>query len=667
MDKKERIAFITDALRQKFRHPGWKVYRSKYGTFPYDPFIFKWARFDFPLYSKSYPDNKVFTEKLVLGLERRDPYLIQITQGQFRENPQDAALNQKFDQQLTRANLDLPQQPSTPPPVAQPSTTTAPIPQTVIPREETNLAEKVSEGAQLAGSKAAEVVSLAPVQDLASKAQIVTAKTISRTGRGLMGFLGEIPRSAGGFLGSGVGAGGNFILKRGGSMINYGADLSNNIARGSSSFSSGVKKSKAKLVLIIIGVILFGSLLFSAMPDNLNLGPGGGLNQDIASCKFIRSDQNPKDESFKSPLLMTYIREASNLTNIPAAVLAAFIRVESPSSVNLTDEQIKSYQCAQSPTGALGIMQIQPPGTKSAKGDPASCDDCIDAGAKLIGKTVSTMSREDYCDPRANIIVGAGWILKKMGNLGYTNNGKWSPAWTNNKGAINALVNTYYGCLLYGGAASCTGPYNYGDDIWNSMQSCRGHISNSYTQPLAPPNENITFYCQGNTAWQSVCSLGNAGCGPTSMAMLLSGFGFNLTPTQVDQQFQAVGARTCGDTGSSLALALNSAWLSNLGMTVGPNIADNGRLNIDLAKEYLNKGYLILGSSKAFPCANCKNALTVDHIFVVDAVNPATKVVDIRDPNNCSYRDGNDENPANRLKNTTDFPWYYAYPMKKVR
>ncbi|OGE18663.1 hypothetical protein A3J19_03825 [Candidatus Daviesbacteria bacterium RIFCSPLOWO2_02_FULL_41_8] len=201
--------------------------------------------------------------------------------------------------------------------------------------------------------------------------------------------------------------------------------------------------------------------------------PAGGSGGDISSCKFSRANSSTQ---FQSPLLLSFIQEAAQKANIPPVVLAAFIRVESPASSSMPDDQISNYsaKCAQSSTGALGIMQIQPPGTTSARGDPASCDDCIDAGAKLVGKTVSTMTRQDYCDPRTSIIVGAGWILKKMSMLGYGDGTKWDPAWTNDRKAIEALVNTYYGCLIYGDPiVECTGSYNYADDVSASISQCK--------------------------------------------------------------------------------------------------------------------------------------------------------------------------------------------------
>lgn len=294
--------------------------------------------------------------------------------------------------------------------------------------------------------------------------------TLKRMGRQLADALSRFPQSGGiggGILGRLRGVGG--IGRIGG-------------GRGAGRSLTGRLKGKGglKFAIVLIGIMLLVSLISitTQNPQTGEAGPisGGGNNTktDISSCKFTRGSESPQEVSYKSNLLLSYIQEASQKSGIPPVVLAAFIRVESPSSSNMSDDQILNYSinCAQSPTGALGIMQIQPPGTTSLRGDPASCDDCIDAGAKLIGKTVSAMTRLDYCDPRTNIIVGAGWILKKMNKLGYGDGTVWKPEWTNDQNAIKALVNTYYGCLDYG-TAECTGPYNYANDVTASIQNCQ--------------------------------------------------------------------------------------------------------------------------------------------------------------------------------------------------
>lgn len=180
--------------------------------------------------------------------------------------------------------------------------------------------------------------------------------------------------------------------------------------------------------------------------------------------------------------------------------------------------------------------------------------------------------------------------------------------------------------------------------------------------------DGFVFYCQGNTAWGSNCSLGSAGCGPSSLAMILSTFGVNMNPPQVDAEFRRNGWRGCGDVGSMLTTAIQSSWLKGLGFTTGPDLLLGNYLDASEAKKFLDEGYLIIASSAVFPCANCRTpGATVNHIFVVDGIDTVARVVDIRDPNNCSYADGNDEDPNKRIKGITSFPWLYAYPIKKLQ
>lgn len=319
-----------------------------------------------------------------------------------------------------------------------------------------------------------------------SNAQIFTKRNLGRLGRGISGAIKTGLETANPFLGrlgNGLVSGLTNIANPGstggaGSRSIFGKF--GRFGRGSRT-SSVVKSAKKRTgLLFLIGILgfmmLVGGLAITGSNQTGTVITGTPTgSSDINSCKFTRAGVA---DSYESNLLLSYINEASSLTGIPSAILAAFIRVENPSVTRMSDEQIRSYasNCAVSPTGALGVMQIQPPGTTSLRGDPASCDDCIDAGAKLAGKTVSAMTREDYCDPKTSIIVGSGWILKKMDKLGYKNTGKWDPAWTDDRRAIDALVNTYYGCLQYGGSSDCTGPYNYGEDVYYGAQNCKTTI-----------------------------------------------------------------------------------------------------------------------------------------------------------------------------------------------
>ena len=234
---------------------------------------------------------------------------------------------------------------------------------------------------------------------------------------------------------------------------------------------------------------------------------GGGSSPataiaDINQCEFIRGDRTPSAAKYQSPLLLGYFREASQLSGMPAYVLAAFMRVESPSLTSFSDEQIQNYQCAESPTGALGVMQLQPAGTTG------HCAQCVANGARLLGVAYEDLTREHYCDVRQSIIMGSGWILKKMQFLGYGDGTSWDSAWTNDPEAIYAMVRGYYGCLLY---PSCTnGPYNYGKDVWESIQACVA-LTGGKDTPSGCPVKGCKLGPGGD--WQNHI---NTRCGPAS-------------------------------------------------------------------------------------------------------------------------------------------------------
>lgn len=325
------------------------------------------------------------------------------------------------------------------------------------------------------------------IKRTAGEALTKLSPTIGKVGNKVISGLTRVAMP--GIGGSGGGVGSRSFFRRFGGFAG---------GRGSSSIASRSFVTKAKArggMVFAVGLIgfmfLVGGIAMiapSPTPGSAAPVPGNtpvpGTTADIASCKFLRSGDSVKELSYKSSLLLSYIQEASNLTAIPPAVLAAFIRVETPSTVTKTDEQIKALSsvttCPTSVTGALGVMQIQPKDTKGHD------ETAVANGAKLIGKEYSELSKEDYCDVRKNIIMGAGFILKKMSYkteaypTTYGDGTKWDPIWTNNQEAINKMVNGYYGCIKYGSSDDennpCSDPgriYSYGDDVWNSVQNCK--------------------------------------------------------------------------------------------------------------------------------------------------------------------------------------------------
>lgn len=316
------------------------------------------------------------------------------------------------------------------------------------------------------------------VKNFGSRAGIFFKKNSGR----IFGGLGEIAKGIGrGIVGPGLTGAYNLGAKAGVGGINAFARLSNQAAGRGAALKGSLKPSGkfgarfAIAGLIAVFLFIFISGMSAGAPETPPPGGTTPIGSDISSCKFTRGDENPKEASFKSNVLLGYVQEASQKSSIPSVVLASFIRVESPSSVNYTNESLNTITCGVSTTGALGLMQLQPKGTTGHD------EGAIAQGAKLIGKTYDELTREDYCDMQKNIIMGAGFILKKMSYQGYGDGTKWDPAWTNNKTAIETLVNGYYGCLLYGGKTDCTGPYNYADDVSASIKNCQ------QTTPIPPP------------------------------------------------------------------------------------------------------------------------------------------------------------------------------------
>ena len=307
--------------------------------------------------------------------------------------------------------------------------------------------------------------------------------------------------------------GGKFLLGPGMNALSASSRASARGFAGKASRKVGLAFAGGLILLMVAGVIL--PSIFSEQPTVVAapvVPPG-----NIASCSFTRADQTPKTAVYKSPVLMGYFQEASAISTVPAVVLAGFARVESPSLVNKTDADLVNLSsisgCPRSPTGALGVMQLQPPGTLGHAPEP------INNGAKYIGKTVDSLTEADYCDVRTSIIVASGFLLKKLQlhyNLG--DGTKWDPSWTNNKDVLGKLGEVYYGCPKYGapGNVPCSDPrnvYGYGDDILASVQACQSTspVSGTASCPVVGGTVSTPSYSAGRASGKN-----NGHCDPDS-------------------------------------------------------------------------------------------------------------------------------------------------------
>ncbi|MBI3103483.1 M23 family metallopeptidase [Candidatus Daviesbacteria bacterium] len=332
-------------------------------------------------------------------------------------------------------------------------------------------------------------------KNFGSASQRFTKINLGRIGRGLW----EIAKGVGrGIAGPGLTGTYNLLGKAANHGLNAFERLSSPELRSASkSFvSSGSKKLIWGLVgaffFLVLGVGLIGGLS-QTTPSGEAAPVASYPITNLNSCQFTRGDRTPAQESYKSPLLLNYFQEASRISSVPAAVLAAIARVESPTITSKTDADLPSLSsiagCPRSQTGALGIMQLQPPGTRG--GFSAG----LELGAGFLGKSLDQLTETDFCDPKTSIILSAGFILKRL-ELGYGigDGTKWDPSWNSNQNVIYKVASGYYGCLEYGGGdpLKCSGPYNYGTDIWTSIQSCQQIIASQNQSLGCPVEETIT-------------------------------------------------------------------------------------------------------------------------------------------------------------------------------
>ncbi len=261
-------------------------------------------------------------------------------------------------------------------------------------------------------------------------------------------------------------------------------------------------------VLVVIGIII-GTLFLvlssggetkpsdtptpggTAIGGTIPSGTPATYTGNLASCAFTRSDQSPTTALYKSPTLLSYFQEASTLSSVPPQVVAAIARVESPSIAGIADEELSGIGCAISGTGALGLMQIQPPkqihdvlyarlrGTSKAIPpfeDVGAYDGgAVGNGARMIGKTPEQLTEADMCNLKNSITIATGFILKKISYPvfgGYGDGTKWDPSWTSNKDVMQAVARSYYGCSLYGPGGCTSGPYSYGNDLYAGIHAC---------------------------------------------------------------------------------------------------------------------------------------------------------------------------------------------------
>jgi hypothetical protein len=236
------------------------------------------------------------------------------------------------------------------------------------------------------------------------------------------------------------------------------------------------------------------------------------------------------------------------------------------------------------------------------------------------------------------------------------------------------FVSVFLIVFIYGGGGGGGGGVGGGQPGQGGQGSASD--SGSLTGTYYVPSE--VFYCQGDGAsWaRTPYDSGNyatKGCATTSMAMIVSSYGYTKTPDQVGQAFDRNGwvwylpNKGCGGdgldshgcTGTKLPIMRSlSSWLSSIGFeTPGVYVAHEGPLSLTLAKKFTDNHYLLYAGVSNWPGVG-------GHSIVIEFVDPTTGAIRVRDPNNCRTKFvtvnqnttiGNDGKPLS---------WYFAIPIK---
>ncbi|MBI4092222.1 MAG: hypothetical protein HY427_03400 [Candidatus Levybacteria bacterium] len=231
------------------------------------------------------------------------------------------------------------------------------------------------------------------------------------------------------------------------------------------------------IVVIIILLIVLFQLFFGggtglsfdlddSQDSNLPGSPGTG---SIASCTFYRGGDFIPGVQMGNLEMAQFVNSVSAQVGVPAAVVAGIMRIESGGRFAQADPSyFASDYDAVSSGVAYGLMQFTP-GTfiRTFQVNSAELN-------SIFGKT-DVRSEIDpqnnmYSDSYLRIysirdsIIAATFKVKND-KQDINGDGPWD------QNTIYEIARRYYGCLLYPSCSS--GPYSYGEDVWNSVRYCR--------------------------------------------------------------------------------------------------------------------------------------------------------------------------------------------------
>jgi len=187
------------------------------------------------------------------------------------------------------------------------------------------------------------------------------------------------------------------------------------------------------------------------------------------------------------------------------------------------------------------------------------------------------------------------------------------------------------------------------------------------TPEVGVPTGDFIYYCQGDPRWSATCGIGQAGCGPSSLAMIISTLGkAQLTPDRVDTIFNDNGWRACSaSSGSNIGDPIRSPFMTSQGLSASADIT--GANFVSEVTKATAEGALIIASSDTYPC-HCGNesgaTFPAAHIVVIQKVN-ADGTFAVRDPSNCDFNTGQEFTQFINV-NPSSVAWKWAFAINKI-
>ena len=311
---------------------------------------------------------------------------------------------------------------------------------------------------------------------------------------------------AGGAAEAGIATAGAAEAIEGGTVIAGAGAAAGAAGAGGAAVAAGAAGVSVGWIILIIIIILFllmvililfaGAASIFGQENNKNglicTSPTGttstGGGNDISQCQLYRYNRYTSKYdtgSFTSQLIYQYFNEVANVSHVPAILLAAFARVETPGALSWTDSQVQNGSiCPGSGGNVTGIFQL----TRGVAG--------ISRGLNWYNSTyntnltVSTLTTADYCNVKLETYMAAGVIIQKAG-------GTWDQARYDDPSRQQAylwlIAQNYFGCHYFGGlycppftvqmGVTCGDPNSsphacsYGENLYQSVSHCTAATS----------------------------------------------------------------------------------------------------------------------------------------------------------------------------------------------